>query len=146
VVALPTYNGATLPGPTTPARSMRPVPRTIVQTDTLFLSASAPSGGAPSPRPDEPPALEVVSMASFSSAPIWAIALDAQPSRSAADKLLLRTALQELDTLDEALRQVSRVQGGFEPSFVGLSERDANKACARLRARDVDCAVVGASG
>ena len=72
----------------------------------------------------------------------YGIKLSRQGSRSAADKLLLRTALQELDTLDSALRRIDRVGGGFAPIFVGLSQRSAERACVRLRARDVDCDII----
>ncbi|UWQ19481.1 serine hydrolase [Jannaschia sp. M317] len=147
--ALPTYGGATLPGPTAPAVSMRPVARGGSGQITLMANASGPAvlpSPTPAPRPDVAPApREVVTRASTSGGRSYAISLSNQPSRSAADKLLLRTALQELDALDDALRQVERVRGGYEPSFVGLSEREANRACTRLRARDVECSVLTGS-
>ncbi|MEM7490213.1 MAG: D-alanyl-D-alanine carboxypeptidase family protein [Pseudomonadota bacterium] len=139
--ALPTYGGGTVPGATTPAVSMRPVMRGGQPGGILVASA-----GTPTPRPadvtPEAAPLQVVTRASTSGGRVFTLMLDAQPSRSAADKLLLRTALQELDALDDALRRVERVQGGFEPSFVGLSEREANRACTRLQARDVPCSVM----
>ncbi|CUH38201.1 D-alanyl-D-alanine carboxypeptidase DacF precursor [Jannaschia seosinensis] len=145
---LPRYNNATIVGATAPASSMRPVMRGRLGGD-LYASASAPSDVAPSsaavvptPRPAfEEPAPIVVTRAASGTA-VYGIALARQGTRSAADKLLLRAALQELDTLDQALRQVNRVSGGFAPAFVGLSERDALRACTRLRARDVECDVV----
>lgn len=142
--ALPVYAGVTLPGPTAPAVTMRPVLRGTPQGQVLLASASATTQRPPQPdvEPEAAP-LQVVTRASSSGGRVYAITLDAQPSRSAADKLLLRTALQELETLDDALRQVERVRGGFAPSFVGLSEREAHRACVRLQARDVDCSVVG---
>ncbi|MGB3409534.1 MAG: D-alanyl-D-alanine carboxypeptidase, partial [Jannaschia sp.] len=85
---------------------------------------------------------EIVTRASSSGGRTYMISLSRQPSRSEADKLLLRTALQELETLDDALRQVEPARGGFDPSFVGLSEREATRACTRLRARDVECDVI----
>nr|WP_255576126.1 MULTISPECIES: D-alanyl-D-alanine carboxypeptidase family protein [unclassified Jannaschia] len=148
--SLPTYGGATVPGPTAPAISARPVARGTPQVgDVLVANASAPAtGAAPAPRPvqtlgqvAEAP-LEVVTRASTSGGRTYSISLRRQATRSAADKLLLRTALQELDTLDDALRQVQAVRGGYDPSFVGLSEREANRACTRLRARDVECDVL----
>nr|WP_245947215.1 D-alanyl-D-alanine carboxypeptidase family protein [Jannaschia seohaensis] len=153
--ALPTYGGATLPGPSTPAVSMRPIPRGgSGNLDAILVAAAAPSGAAieaavasalgqtePTPRPEPVVTREVVT-ADLGGARDWAITLRRQPSRSAADKLLLRTALQELDALDEALRRVEAAGGGYDPSFVGLSEREANRACTRLRARDVACDVM----
>ncbi|WP_299814882.1 D-alanyl-D-alanine carboxypeptidase family protein [uncultured Jannaschia sp.] len=122
---LPTYNSATRPGVTAPARSMRPVMRSYL----LALQVSAVRGET-----------RVVTNASTAGRD-YGIQLDPQGTRSAADKLLLRTALQELDTLDDALRRIERVQGGFKPSFVGLSEREAQRACTRLRANSVACSV-----
>jgi D-alanyl-D-alanine carboxypeptidase len=134
--ALPTYAG-TMPGPTTPATSLRPTKRRTSPVDVALASASL----VPLPRPGESSVPQIVTRASSSGGRVHGIRLGPQPSRSAADKLLLRTALQELESLDDALRQVQRVSGGYEPSFVGLSEREALRACTRLRARDVECAV-----
>ncbi len=149
--ALPVYNGASRPGPSAPAVSVRPIMRGTLGVQ-LFASATLPSTVTPAPRPvaiEEQAAVpaprEVVTRASTSGGRVFAISLSRQPSRSAADKLLLRTALQELDTLDDALRQVNQAQGGYDPSFVGLSEREAERACTRLRAREVDCDVVQGS-
>ncbi|WP_371156897.1 D-alanyl-D-alanine carboxypeptidase family protein [Jannaschia sp. 2305UL9-9] len=149
--SLPTYDGATLPGPTAPAVSMRPIARGMPGTPVIVANASSPAAPVvpavvPEPRPDvvEVP-LQVVTRASTSGGRSFAISLRRQPSRSAADKLLLRTALQELDALDDALRRVEPARGGYDPSFVGLSEREANRACTRLRARDVDCDVMSES-
>src|SRR6056297_3561992 len=141
--ALPTYNGATMPGPSTPSVSMRPIPRGGSGQLILVANASAPSsqaietavatvlaGTTPTQRPDSVVTREVVT-ADIGTARDWAISLRRQPSRSAADKLLLRTALQELDALDEALRRVDPATGGYDPSFVGLSEREATRACTR---------------
>ena len=157
--APPVYDGATRPGVTAPLASMRPVMRGTSMGEYLVASAStanaapaAPSAATQAmavaldvePAPQERPR-EIVTRASTSGGRTFAIALDRQPSRSAADKLLLLTALQELEALDDALRKVDQVRGGWEPSFVGLSEREAERACSRLRARDVECSVVTGS-
>nr|WP_244504613.1 D-alanyl-D-alanine carboxypeptidase family protein [Jannaschia faecimaris] len=141
--SLPVYGGPTTTGPTAPAVSMRPQMRGTPSGGTVYASASAPTVSVvqPEPRPEGEPARVVVTRASTAGNE-YGIALSSQGSRSAADKLLLRTALQELDTLDQALRRVDRVRNGFAPSFVGLSQRSAERACTRLRARDVDCDVV----
>jgi D-alanyl-D-alanine carboxypeptidase len=91
--------------------------------------------------------LEVVSRMSTSGGRLWSINLGGHPTRTHAEKLLLRTALQELDTLDGALRKVVHRRGEFEANFVGLSKNNAMKACARLRARQtVECSPVGPAG
>ncbi|MEM9794987.1 MAG: D-alanyl-D-alanine carboxypeptidase family protein [Pseudomonadota bacterium] len=136
---LPTYGGS-VPGVAAVARSARPYARPSgldpVAVAIASVNIDAPAvEGAP----------QVVTRASTSGGRVFAISLDKQPSRSAADKLLLRAALQELDALDDALRRVEQVSGGFAPSFVGLSEREANRACTRLRARQVECDVMQGS-
>ncbi|MCK0169166.1 D-alanyl-D-alanine carboxypeptidase [Jannaschia sp. S6380] len=137
----PVYGGGTLPGPSAPVHSMRPVMRGLgAGGAALYASASTPTA-QPAPRPAATEAPRVIVTRASTAGRDFGIQLNRQGTRSAADKLLLRTALQELDTLDDALRRVDRVRGGFAPSFVGLSERDAQRACTRLRARAVDCSV-----
>ena len=131
----PTYaTVGTVAGATAPTRSMRPIQRPFGAASGLYSQILAPGAGAS--------AAGVVVTRRSTSGPPFGILLARQGSRSEADKLLLRTALQELDTLDSALRRVEPVSGGFRPSFVGMSERDAQRACTRLRARDVGCDVV----
>ena len=50
-----------------------------------------------------------------------------------------------IETLDEALRKVVRKPTGFDANFVGLSEGQAELACARLAARNRDCTAIGPS-
>ncbi len=145
--APPVYNSATVPGPTAPASSMRPVIRRSAPGTGSGLYASALTGAVqPVMRPGEASGIPgVVVTRASTSGQGFGIRLRRQGSRSEADKLLLRTALQELDTLDDALRRVDRIEGGFAPGFVGLSERQAQRACTRLRARDVECDIVAGS-
>ncbi len=132
---LPTYAAVgTVAGATAPTRSMRPAMRPGGVASGLYAAilgqdADAPAAGA------------VVTRAPLAGPP-FGIRLPRQGSRSAADKLLLRATLQELETLDGALRRVDAVAGGFRPGFVGMSERDAERACSRLRAREMACDVV----
>lgn len=124
----PVYAAAgTEPGATAPGRSMRPIRR--VSAPAIYATAVEN-------------AARVVVTRDAGTGAGFGIRLGRQGSRSEADKLLLRTALQELDTLAPALRRVEPVSGGYAPGFVGLTERDAMRACTRLRARDVDCDVL----
>jgi len=76
----------------------------------------------------------------------WAVQLGAFPTRNQAERLLLTTALQDLEAFDGAVRTVvpTRVKGApmYRARFVGLSKSDAQKACARLKARANDCLAV----
>ena len=73
----------------------------------------------------------------------WAINVGRFTTRHEAEKMLLQTALVELNTLDEALRKVVRSPQGFEANFVGLSAETAELACRRLLAQNVNCLPMG---
>lgn len=76
----------------------------------------------------------------------WAIELGNYANRTNTEKLLLKTALMDLDALQGADRkvEVTLVKGitMYRARFVGLSQSDANKACSRLLARDSACEVI----
>ncbi|PJJ85837.1 D-alanyl-D-alanine carboxypeptidase [Brevirhabdus pacifica] len=91
----------------------------------------------------DPRPREVVTRASTSGGRHWAITLGKFPSRDAAERILLKTALAEIETLDQALRKVIQRSNGFEANFVGLSEERADLACRRLAARQQTCLTVG---
>ena len=71
-----------------------------------------------------------------------ALAPELEPRARAESLTLLQTALAEMTTLDEALRKVVPARGGFDATFVGMTEETAELACRRLQARNTDCAVV----
>ena len=129
--ALPSYGVQT--GPSAPERSVRPLarPGTGGVVEELLVSL----------RERREPDGVLVTRASTQGGQVYGITLPPQPSRYEADRLLLRTALQELEALEDALRQVQPVRGGFEPSFIGLSQTAAQRACTRLQAQEVDCSV-----
>ena len=102
-----------------------------------IILASAPAA----PAAEEP--LEVVTRVSTSGGREWAINVGNFPSRYAAERVLLQTALIEMNTLDEALRKVTPRKGGFDANFVGMTEEMASLACRRLTARQTECSVVG---
>jgi D-alanyl-D-alanine carboxypeptidase len=97
----------------------------------------------PEPRSDEP---RVVTRVSSSGGHNWGIHLGSFGSRSDAEKLLLQTALQDLGTLDGALRKVVARGGQYQANFVGLTEEHAKRACDRLRARRQDCLPMAPGG
>lgn len=72
----------------------------------------------------------------------WSINVGTYSSRYEAERVLLKTALIEIETLHEALRKVIPSNRGFQASFVGLSERSAALACQRLTARAHDCTTI----
>ena len=73
----------------------------------------------------------------------WGVNLGRFPSRGAAERALLQTALAETAALDGALRKVVSRGGGYDANFVGLSRDQADLACRRLQARAVQCFALG---
>lgn len=104
-------------------------------------AARAPAPAALSAAPPQGP--EVVTRLSTSGGRYWGISLGRFNSRYEAEKVLLRTALSEIGTLDGALRKVVQRPTGFDATFMGLSQDTADLACRRLHARNVECFTVG---
>ncbi len=119
------------PAPGTPAP---PPPR----PGTAALAAALPDS-----MPQELAAPEVVTRISTSGGRLWAINVGHFNSRFEAERILLKTALHELGTLDEALRKVVKSRRGYEANFVGLSKDLAELACRRLQARSLPCTPIG---
>jgi len=146
------------------------VPVAVAVAETVaatFAAAQAPAEGAaavpapeelslkPAMRPeqivhaslqeDEPEVPEVVTRLSTSGERHWGINVGRYPSRYSAEKVLLKTALSEMSTLDGSLRNVVRRSGGFDANFMGLTREVADLACRRLQARNVTCFMIGPS-
>ncbi|MGB7271639.1 MAG: serine hydrolase [Albidovulum sp.] len=85
---------------------------------------------------------EVVTKVSTSGGRGWGINVGAFPSRFTAEHQLLRTALVEMGTLNDAQTAVRPRKGAFEANFVGLSQETAEMACRRLAARGTECLVL----
>ena len=115
-----------------PTSAMRPAAR----PKSLVLAA-APS--------DEPPEQEIVTRLSTSGGRHWGINVGRYTSRYQAEKVLLRTALSEMTTLDGTLRKVVQSSRGFDANFLGMSQEQADLACRRLQARNVSCFTIGPS-
>ncbi|MFP4274251.1 MAG: D-alanyl-D-alanine carboxypeptidase family protein [Paracoccaceae bacterium] len=88
---------------------------------------------------------EVVTRLSTSGERHWGINVGRYPSRYSAEKVLLKTALSEMSTLDGSLRKVVRRSGGFDANFMGLTREVADLACRKLQARNVTCFMIGPS-
>jgi len=86
---------------------------------------------------------EVVTRASSNGSRLYGVSLGPQASHHAAERLLLRTALREIGTFDDALRRVVRSGGGYDARFQGMTEDQARRACARLSARNMACEPIG---
>ncbi|MGH1413942.1 MAG: D-alanyl-D-alanine carboxypeptidase family protein [Pelagimonas sp.] len=126
--AAPTQTGVA------PAASVKP----MVRPANVAVAAAAPRDVATPSRK-----AEVVTRLSTSGGRHWGINIGRYPSRFAAEKVLLKTALTETATLDGSLRKVIKGKRGFDANFMGLSRDTAELACKRLQARQVTCFMIG---
>jgi len=88
------------------------------------------------------PVQEVVTRLSTSGGRNWGINVGRFPSRYKARKVLLKTALSEMTTLDGSLRKVVQRSGGFDANFMGLNRETADLACRRLQAKKFTCFMI----
>ncbi|UWR22837.1 D-alanyl-D-alanine carboxypeptidase family protein [Sulfitobacter sp. S190] len=88
---------------------------------------------------------EVVTRVSTSGGRHWGVNVGRYASRYKAEKVLLKTALAEMATLDGSLRKVIRKPQGFDANFLGMTRETADLACRRLQARNVNCFMIGPS-
>lgn len=123
----------------TPAPRPEPRPAGVV-----LASAGAIAPPAPDPVIREQ-VQEIITRVSTSGGRHWGINIGRYPSHFAAEKVLLKTALTEMATLDGALRKVVRRSTGFDANFMGLSRETADLACRRLQARNISCFMIGPS-
>ena len=72
----------------------------------------------------------------------WGIDIGTYPNQFTADKVLIKTALSEMVSLEGSLRKVVKNKYGFRATFLGLSENKAGQACKRLRNRNINCDII----
>lgn len=123
----------------------RPKPK--MEAKEVVLASTAPAEPV-APAPTLTPTLtedgqEVVARLSTSGGNHWGINVGRFPSRYAAERMLVKTALTEMTTLDGSLRKVVKRKAGFDAQFMGMPREKADLACRRLQARQVTCFMVG---
>ncbi len=116
---------------------------TLAHATDKGSSLNIPMTGLLSLLESAPAVPEIVTRLSTSGGRDWAINVGRFSSRYAAEKMLLKTALAEIDTLEGSLRKVVKSKLGFEANFVGLNEAAADRACRRLKVRNVNCNILG---
>jgi len=116
--------------------SIRPIlrPKSIVAAITPVTTPKAKKTA---------PAPEIVTRVSTSGGRHWGVNVGRFPSRHTAEKVLLKTALSEISTLDGTLRKVVKRPQGFDANFLGMTRETADLACRRLAARNVSCFMIG---
>lgn len=135
-------NGSAPEDPGTPTGQTRPTMIPVPRPEIVAYDSTEIELAVIDPDP-EPPAQEIVTRASSTGSRLYGVSLGRYPSRFAAEQLLLRTALAELGTFDEALRNVVQRTGGYEAQFAGMGQDQAERACARLMSRNITCTTYG---
>ena len=134
----------------TPAVSITPAARPPEPEAVTLASASVrpsvrPSVSEPVKREKVVQEQEVVTRVSTSGGRHWGVNVGRYPSRYAAEKILLTTALSEMSSLDGTLRKVVKRPQGFDANFLGMTRESADLACRRLAARNISCFMIGPS-
>ncbi|MFD3191847.1 D-alanyl-D-alanine carboxypeptidase family protein [Sedimentitalea sp. HM32M-2] len=126
--------------------SVRPAarPEKLVLASVPATAVAEPTGAA-APAPPQSAEPEIVTRLSTSGGQHWGINVGRYGSRYQAEKVLLRTALTEITTLEGSLRKVTQSPRGFDANFVGMTRETADLACRRLKARNVTCFMIGPS-
>ncbi|CUH49012.1 D-alanyl-D-alanine carboxypeptidase DacF precursor [Ruegeria atlantica] len=104
----------------------------------LVLASTDP---AVQPEPEQ----EIVTRLSTSGGRLWGVNVGRYTTRYEAEKILLKTALSEMTTLEGTLRKVNQSSRGFDATFQGMTREQADLACRRLQARNVTCFMIGPS-
>ncbi|MCB5199638.1 D-alanyl-D-alanine carboxypeptidase [Loktanella sp. TSTF-M6] len=131
--------------------AMRPAPEVpvalAVNTTSIedALAEAIQVSSAPAAQPMAP-APEVVTRISTSGGRHWGVNVGRFNSRYQAEKVLIQVALNEMSTLEGAVRRVTQRSGGFDANFMGLTREGADLACRRLQARNQTCFMLGSEG
>lgn len=140
---------AAMAGTTPPAETAEIIPFQVASASTIMVSPRPAKRNAPifddvaaaaDVTPSEP---EVVVSVSTSGDRHWGINVGRYGSSFDAERALLKTQLAESATLDTSLRKVMPRSGGFDATFVGLTQDEADLACRRLQARAIQCFTMG---
>ena len=137
-----------------PTQAIAPAVQLAVDTDLINsvlaeavqVAAAAPAPAPVTPTVAAPAAPEVVTRISTSGGRHWGVTVGRYNSRYEAEKALLRVALNEMSTLDGAVRRVTQNARGYDANFMGLTREGADLACRRLQARNQSCFMIGSEG
>ena len=114
-------------------------PRPSARPEDLVLASTDPAAAQPEPEQ------EIVTRLSTSGGRLWGVNVGRYTTRYEAEKVLLKTALSEMTTLEGTLRKVNQSSRGFDATFQGMTREQADLACRRLQARNVTCFMIGPS-
>lgn len=136
---VPTTTQAAEPGTVTPAIArvaVQPVPFTGLRPMARPVRLANAEAAT-----EQPPV--VVTRLSTSGGRYWGINVGRYTNAYQAEKVLLRTALSEMETLNGTLRKVAKSRLGYDANFLGMTKDQAELACRRLNARNIACDTLG---
>lgn len=102
--------------------------------------ASAAPRTQPTPDAAEP---QVVTRVAATGGRNWGINVGRYTTKYQAERVLLKVALNEMESLDGGLRKVMSSQRGHDATFTGLSRDQADRACRRLQSKGTSCFMIG---
>lgn len=114
-------------------------PATSVRDVTPQALAAAVEAHVDTPASSSP---EVVARLSTSDAGrLWGVSLGQFNSRHAAERSLITVKMAEAAALGNGVSRIRQTSGRFEATVAGLTQPEAERACLRLSARSMDCAI-----
>ncbi len=114
----------------------------VDQTSEVYTNLSYSSEPEPAYKIEMVEHPRTISRLTSSGQKDWGIDIGTYPNRFTADKVLIKTALSEIISLEGSLRKVVKNKYGFRATFLGLSENKAGQACKRLRNRNINCDII----
>lgn len=126
-----------------PAPRPRPEDGTVVPEQVAAAVIQPPIRPQVVEKAPVPTAPEIVTRMSTSGGRHWGVNVGRFPSRSTAERTLMKLSLAESATLTDGLRKIVQRGGGFDANFMGLTQDQADLACRRLQARAIQCFAIG---
>ena len=117
-------------------------PRAVPRPSRLIKAAAVKKPKAERQAAKEP---VIVSRLSTKGDEGHGISVGLYTSRYKAERVLLKTALSEMETLKGSARKVIKRKQGWDAAFLGMSKAQAARACDRLHARGTACKTLGPS-
>ncbi len=117
-------------------------PAADIVSDAQLVAADPTEMAMATPEPEPEP--EVVTRVSTSGGRQFGINVGSYPTSYDAERAVLQMQLNESATLSPGLRKVVQRKGGYEANIMGLTQQEADLACRKLVARNLECTTIGA--
>ena len=117
-------------------------PAAELVSDAQLVAADPTEIAMATAEPEPEP--EVVTRVSTSGGRQFGINVGSYPTSYDAERAVLQMQLNESATLWPGLRKVVQRKGGYEANIMGLTQQEADLACRKLVARNLECTTIGA--